>query len=559
MNRDFTTKKSKSQVPADFFGRKNFLSATIRVNLWWIFLIVFFSACSEPPKRDMRSLLPAETLVYIESQDLGEMLQALTENNAWENGASGKPDFSQLKNIQIAAAITGFESTEKQVAEQSAILNLKPHFVLIGDTHAWNSTAVSIVENQIGKFARETYGEDVKLEESDKQDAKFYLWTSSDGRKLFSAVSESLIYVGNNENLLDKCLSVKRGETDNLLKNENLASARARTGENPLVFGYVSPEGVAQIANLIGISAAIEASEENLIRGFVARILPDVLQKITKEVIWTARKTKQGIEDEIFVRMEAQVSSIFKETLATVPGNEFSSAEFLPIRFDSLTRYNLQNPQIAWRSVLMVASNQIDAASGRILMQYSNFIFEEPFGISDAETFLSAVGTEITTARFDEEGEKSVVIAAVKNLEKVKKAISDEINFKVKPVKQDAAEIWLSEDKGLAAAFVENKIILGERESVFECLQAKTSGKNFAGTTQFQNMANAAFAGTISRDADGAQKIIGVLGKTKENKNTYTSFYTARTRFVGNGFERKIVSDFGLLGTIIEKISDSEK
>jgi hypothetical protein len=51
---------------------------------------------------------------------------------------------------------------------------------------------------------------------------------------------------------------------------------------------------------------------------------------------------------------------------------------------------------------LLVASKQMDELSGRLLMGFSNSFFE-PYGISDGETFLSAAGAEIVTARFDEE------------------------------------------------------------------------------------------------------------------------------------------------------------
>lgn len=510
----------------------------------------------------MRVLAPNEALVYLETPDLGETLQAMTENQAWENSAAEKPDFSALKNIQAAVIVTGFETSEKQVTDQNAILNFKPHFILIADTHQWKSTAVSIVENQIGQFVRKTYGGDVKLEKSEKRDAKFFTWTSADGRKLIAAVSKSVIYVGNDESLVDKSLAVQRGEAESLLKNENLAQAleNSASGDNAkkLAFGYISPEGVAQIANLAGISVAVSTSEEGSVRSFIAKVLPEVLQKTTKEIVWTARKKEQGIEDEIIVKTDAEVSTVFKETL--IPGAEtrFQTAEFLPQQFNSVTRYNLQNPQIAWRSVLLVASKQMDAASSRLLLQFSNAFFE-PYEISDGEAFLSAAGAEIVTARFDEEGENSVVIADVQDAEKMKKSISDEINFKLKPEKIGAGEVWQSEDKLTAAAFVENKIILGERESVLNCLRAKESGKNFAKTVQFQNLPkDSAVAVTIAKDTESEQKIVETLGRLKEKKGNYTGFYTTATRFTGNGFERRNVSDFGLIGTIVEQFNNQK-
>jgi hypothetical protein len=185
-------------------------------------------------------------------------------------------------------------------------------------------------------------------------------------------------------------------------------------------------------------------------------------------------------------------------------------------------------------------------------LQFSNALFE-PYGISDGETFLSAVGAEIITAKFDEEGEKAVVIVDVKDAEKLKKSISEEINFKSPAEKQSNADIWKSEDKLLAAAFVENKLILGETESVLSCLKAKESGQSFRQTEAFQKVsASPAVAVSITKDTESGQKIVEILGNPKDENKRFTSFYTTETRFDANGFERKTVSDFGLIGMILE-------
>lgn len=531
---------------------------SICVYLLLIFPAVFLFACRTAQKTDMRTLAPAETLVYLESNDLGETLRALTENEAWKEAAQAAPDFSAFKNVQIAVAVHGFEASEKQITGESVDLNFKPRFVLIADTHRWQSTAASIAENQIGNFARKTYGDDVKLEKSSKRDAAFFVWANVNDskRKLFSAVSGGVIYVGNDETLIDKCLAVSRGEAESLSKNENLARARG-ANENLLAFGYVSPEGIAQIANLAGVSVAVESSEENVVRSFIAKILPGALQKTAKEIVWSARKTNGGIEDTITVKTDGEVSSVLKETLVPAAGKQFSAAKFLPVEFDSITRYNLQNPPIAWRSVLLVAARQTDAGSAKILTAVADSFFE-PFGVTSADDFLNAAGAEIVTARFDEEGDKQIVIAEVRDVEKIKKSVAEEINFKAAPEKVGAGEIWKSTDGELAAAFVEDKLILGEKASVLNCLQAGTGERNFSKTIQFQYfLKNSAPAATIARDAETAGKIVEVLGTPGENKNNYAAFYTTVTSFGEAGIKRRIVSDFGLIGTIIEKLGDS--
>lgn len=526
-------------------------------------------ACRSAEPTDMRALAPAETLIYLESNDLAETLAALTENSTWNDLAESKPDFSYLKNTQFAVAVTGFETSEKQLNGEQAVLSFKPRFVAVADTHLRESTNLSLVENQIGKFVKENYGADARLDKSEKSGAKWFVWSSDaaaavpDERKLFAAVSQSLIYLANDETAIEKCLAVKRGESENLTKNEALARAREKSaGENRIAFGYVASEGAPQIANVASVFVAHAMSEDEDARSFTARTLPQISQKALKEIVWSARRTGgRGIEDKYTFKTDAEISAVFKETLAAGAPTEFQNADFLPAEVLSATRYNLQNPQIAWRSVLLTAAGQTDAASANVILQFSGALFE-PYAIADAETFLGAIGggaAGIITAKFDEEGEKSVVIVEVRDAEKVKKSIAAEINFRLPPEKQSNADVWKSADKTFAAAFVENKLILGETESVLNCLRAKETGRNFRQTAVFQRITNtSAIAATVAKDSDAAGKIVELLGVPKEENKTAASFYTTETRFDAGAFERKTVSDFGLIGTILEILSDEK-
>lgn len=524
----------------------------------WCFLsiiFIFFLTSCQSSKNDLRNLAPAETLVYLETNNLGETLQTLTQNPSFQGLSKSTIDFSTLQNIQVAVVVTGFETSEKQVTDESAILNFKPRFALIADTHAWESTAVSLVENQIGRFVKEKYGEDVKLDKGEKNGVKFFHWTSKDGQKIFSSVTGSLVFVGNDETIIDKCLAVKRSEADNLLKNQDFARASEENKKN-LAFGYISTDGVAQIANVAGVSVAIGTSEEDVVRSFIAKILPVLVQKTAKEVIWTAQKSEKGIEDRLTIKTDGEVSSIWKETLIGVNNQNFMAAQFLPMEFNSFTRYNLKNPQVAWRSVLLTSSKQLDAFSGKVLGEASGSFFE-PYGVTDAETFLSTIGSEIVTVRFDEEGDETVVITEIKDAEKLKKSISTEINFKSQPEKQGTAEIWKSEDKSLTAIIIENRLILGETESIMKCLQAKETGQSFAKSEYFQRFTNNNSATiSISKDNETAAKLSQILGNPKEENQISTSFYVTETRFDGNGIERKTVSDFGFIGMFIEQFEN---
>lgn len=549
MSKNFTTKELKPQIYTDKYRWKKVLSVFICVHLWLIFL----SSCKSEPT-DLRTLAPAETLIYLETKDLSKTLDALTANKTFQEAAKTEPDFSALRNVQFAVAVTGFEASEKQITADNSVLNFKPHFVAVADTHAWNWQTLSLTENQIGNFVKETYGDETNLEKSDKSGGKWFAWTSKDESKVFAFVEGSQIFFGNDAAAIEKCIAVKRKEADSLLKNDSLSRAYAANSENNLAFGYISPEGVAQISNLAGVSVASEASEEAEGQSFIARVLPQVLQKTTREIVWTAQKTGSGIEDKLSISLNAETASVFKETLATNAENQTNAPEFLPANAFSVTRYNLKNPLIAWRSLLLVTAKNTDAMSGNLLTQFSGKLLES-YGISDAEMFLSAIDSDILTARFDAEGEKGVVVATVKDLEKLKKSLSEEINFKAPPEKHSNAEIWHSEDKTLSAAFAENKLILGDAESVLKCLEAKQSGQNFTKNAQFQKFAeSASVAVTFSRDLDSAEKVVEVLSEAKDENKKFITDYLTETRITEKGIERRSVSEFGLIGTILEQI-----
>ncbi|MEO6588191.1 MAG: hypothetical protein ABIP06_02585, partial [Pyrinomonadaceae bacterium] len=532
-----------------YFLKSLKLSVFICVYLW----IIFLFSCNYK-STDLRDFAPAETLVYLETNDLQNTLNSMTENEAFNRLSSDKKDFSVLKGVQLSVVVTGFETNEKQVTDSQSILNFKPKFVAIADTHAWEFQTISLTENQISDFVSKTYGGNVKLEKTDKNGGKYFVWTTAeDERKVFAFVSGSLIFFGNDEASIEKCLAAKRGEAENLTKNGELTTVYDEA-KNKLAFGFVSSEGIKQIADFAGISAAIETSEDELPRNFIAKVLPQILSKSVKRIVWTTEKNEQEIADNFRFETAKEISDVLKETIVSANQNTNNSAAFLPVEITSATKYNLKNPQIAWRSLLLSAGKQTDEQSAKILIAFSDSFFA-PFGIISGETFLNSVGTEILTARFDAEGEKQIAIVTIKNAETLKKSFSPE--FK-KSENQNDAEIWKVEDEDLTAAFVGNNLVLGDSESVQKCLLAKQTGENFTKSKYFQNpFESRAAVATYGKTDDSAHKIAELLGNMKNKDLRTNSYFLTETRFEGNAFVRKTVSDFGLIGTILEQFTEN--
>src|SRR5688572_16516196 len=124
-------KRQKAKVRKCFtFYHLLFTSFSLRLCVSAV--ILFFIGCQSQPT-DLRTFAPSETLVYLETGDLAKTLNALTENEVFKKLAANKRDFSVLENVQLAVAITGFETSQQQVTGEQSILKFKPHFVAIAD------------------------------------------------------------------------------------------------------------------------------------------------------------------------------------------------------------------------------------------------------------------------------------------------------------------------------------------------------------------------------------------------------------------------------------------
>jgi len=97
-------------------------------------VLLAFSCSSKPI--DLRSLAPADSLIYLETNDVAAALQPLIDSSAYVEAAKAKPDLSSLKGVQLAIVVTGFEASEEQVNDANSVLNFKAHFAAIADTHA---------------------------------------------------------------------------------------------------------------------------------------------------------------------------------------------------------------------------------------------------------------------------------------------------------------------------------------------------------------------------------------------------------------------------------------
>ena len=302
--RDAGTQRFKAKLATNLTNCTNFgsfLFSCNSCNSWLRYLpflaILFVVSCGSKPT-DVRAVMPGDAQVYLEANDVGKALRAVTEHEAFRKAAKTSPDLSVLDGVKLAIAVTGFKKEDEQADDEQVVGKVIPQFVAAAETNAWNYQAIGFTENKLGEFVNDIYGGGVQLERFPRHEGDYFIWTAQDGRKAYGLVIGSLVFFGNDESALEKCIAVRKGEGDSFA-----AVGKLPAGEH-LASGYVSPEGIGQISNIAAIQLAIGSGEEEESRRFIAAVLPEIIRNSIKEVTWTASKTETGITDRHLLTLE---------------------------------------------------------------------------------------------------------------------------------------------------------------------------------------------------------------------------------------------------------------
>jgi hypothetical protein len=505
-------------------------------------------SCSSNPA-DLRAMMPADSLVYLESNDLGAVMKTITDRPAFREAAQTVPDFSALNGVKLAVSVTGFETKEEPVTEENSNLKFIPHFVAAIETNAWNFQANSFTENQLGEFVNHVYGGEVALESYNKNDGRYYEWKTNDGRKAFALVQGSVIFFSNDESSIDKCLAVKRGETDSIAKNPKI------TDGDRLAFGYVSPDGVAQIANIVSLALAKKVSDEEEVQGFTARALPVLFRTTIEELTWVATLSAEGIEDNYSVRLYPDIAKQLSSGLTAGAGDRSQLYEVIPSELTSITSYNLKNPSNAWKAVLSVVRRGIDPHTAKLVELIANSFFVE-YGIENSEIFLASAESPILSVRLGERGERVAVIGTSFD----ERSLVEELRIG-STVQFEEGQVRTSKDESFAFGYRASPdfSIVGDKKAFEKCWYSYGSvrSENEVAIRTVIDRSEAA-AVTVGFDRDTASEIANVLLAKPQKTSEPLSRYVAETTFDATGVRRRSVSDFGLIGWMITQFAADE-
>lgn len=507
-------------------------------------LVIF--GLSQGRKGHLREAVPAESLAYFEVRDAGSLLRAMTKGDR----AKSARDFSMFDGMDLAVAVSGFETSEQELTGEQSVLNLRFKFGAVAETNRWGWQSKGLIDGPLNAFVLKQMGNAARRSTKAVSYGSLSVWTASDGRQTFAIADGSRVYFGNDEPFLMNCLAAAYGQKKGLRDQPQLESMFEDSGE-VFVLGWIPKRAINKFAGLAGVSAAVSGSEDGGIRGFISRVVPQIFNNSVESITWTSRQSSTGLSDEVRFHTKDDISEVFAETMKTGKADHEQIVGFIPPDSSSVTRYSLEKPRIAYRSLILVAGKNVDPASARLLSLFSIALLGS-YGVSDPESFLDSVKGEIITLELNDTERSSAAMAAVKNRESVLAAISVAKPGAAKTNMVENGEYW-DDGEGFAAAIVDGIVISGDKKAVDECLntKGKDARNNLSRFDEFSK--SLAPVTTVSEETDE----YGFLYEPSGNAGkTQTTMYVSETMFGKEGITRRYDSKYGLIGALLVRIAE---
>jgi hypothetical protein len=437
--------------------------------LWWV----------RPGPVDMSNYAPADSLLYLESNNPADVFAALTNTDAWKlvDGMAGNYGIANkssnwsrmfvrwtgigpLNSVIFTRAQLAVVVTELGVAQDEETLTVKPEGALLVETHTSASRIKPSVEQALKRFAETTYGQPT-LKRTNVDGFEFIEWIAPGGsRQVVATISGSLVVVGNTERAVQKILGVILRRTASLKDDADLQKLRLELkADQVLAFGYVPARNSGRLLSM-AVPMVLGRAPGNT---EFERLISSASAKIVRSLAWSSTPFKNGIEDRYRINLHPAVVAKLKESFSCQQ-LEPTSQPVLPANFSSVTYYQFQNPSSAWQGLKTSVSSQVDALSAIL---FSSLLKSAllPYGINEPDKFLNLVDRPVLTARLASDAPGSLLIARVRDQSRMRELLLKGMGFHIVEAKANA-ETFINAESDFAASFVNNFVVIGPQPEV---------------------------------------------------------------------------------------------
>ncbi|MBA2704855.1 MAG: hypothetical protein H0U60_13520 [Blastocatellia bacterium] len=445
--------------------------------LWWL----------RPRAVDMSAYAPADSLVYLESNNPADVLAALANTDAWKlvNDLSGNQrrmdsnnwsrtvvrwtGIGPVNSVIITRAQLAVVVTDLGVAQDDETFTVKPEGALLVETHTSASRIKPSVEQALKKFAETAYGQPT-LKQTTVDGFEFIEWIAPGGsRQVVATITGTLVIVGNTERAVQKTLAVALHRLPSLKDDQDLKQLRLDLhADQALAFGYVPAKSSGRLLSLT-VPMVLGRAPRNT---EFERLIDSASAKIVGSLGWSSTSYMSGIEDRYRIDLQPAVVAKLKESFSYQPA-DLSSNPTLPENFSSVSYYRFQNPSTAWQGLKTSVASQIDALSAILFSSLLKSALLS-YGIDEPDKFLSEVAGPVLTARLGPETGGSMLVAKMRDQTAMRDLLMKAMGFELIDWKPNAQAFRNSKSE-FEAHFVNGFIAIGSPPDVARYLEKTAS------------------------------------------------------------------------------------
>lgn len=532
--------------------------------LWWTL----------PSRVDMADYAPADSLVYVEFNNLAEVAHAIQQTDAWRavtpitNSAPSAPNrvlttaaragLGPLEAVLFARTQVALVVLGMNTSEQDDTLKVRPEVAVIAETHTsqWRTKPAAV--EAVKKLATLAYGASMCAERSG--DAEYIECTIAGAeRKIVGAVDGTLVVIGNSDNAVRSCLEVRRGARPSLRTDPELLKVRSGAiSEKTLAFGYISPANSAKLFSWAAPLLMGQAPGDEQLQ----QLLSVSAGKVLRGVAWTASSSQGGIEDRFLFSLEPGVVSRLEPAFETAERDE-NIWKLVPEDFQSLTIYRNKAPATAWTSLDTAVAFKLDALPAVLfgsLLRSSLSVY----GISNPKEALATLSPPLLSLK-PENAEGSILVARVNDEARLRRSLVEEV------FKDDHGQILEGlaanpeVSKEFTAVFADGYVLLGKTENMTPSLAALRQSQSAGAGQKVKDSARESSAPIVTYANDEARinnfilTLLKVQGRQLSSEELAalqdalrrSSFAATETRLNAFGIERTTRSAFGQFGTFV--------
>jgi hypothetical protein len=440
----------------------------------------------------LERLLPADTVGFVEVNDLRAQALKVIESEAWREFS--KENSAATSLFMIGANHAGTLDASYALALLGVAPNAEgkpePQFVVVGQFDDWNSRYT--FENRVLRFVRDGKSKGVEAKTEEVDGVRVVTIRRYGVQRFTYAAKDALLVVSNNDAAVRRVLEVRAQREPSLESSEKFRQARAGSGAVDGMFGYLDGAALTRIVD----GAAALAGDEKV------AAFRQLFHGLGAASVQSASFTS-AFEDGRVVERFGVVAPNREGVLATVASNPPTEGRLLALvpegavqAFDA----SVANAPQTFDQMFALAS-QLSNQTGKKGPEEGLAQFTEKTGVDLRAEIVGAVGTEVCVAQLtavgSEEGPSGVILVNVRDeaafagalakfAEKHGRVVTER-EYKGVRVRRIAGE---KEGRGLEYAFVGgNFVASGRPENVERVIDTAQGGPSLKDSAAYREAA----------------------------------------------------------------------